>query len=270
MRTLFALIRLVRPHNAAAAALSAAAGHLLAGGSWPPAALLWGTALVTAAGNVINDVYDRDIDLINKPGRPLPSGAATPRAAIVLYALLLAGAAGTALLLPVSAAAWLLSWALLLHLYSARLKRVFVAGNLLVAAVSASGFLLGALLAGRLVAGAAPACFTFAFVLARELVKDCEDEAGDAACGARTVPIVSGHRRALGLATILLAFLALLFPLPFVLGVYGPWYAVVVLAGLEPVLFTAIALVGRGRRLGLASLILKAGMFVGILAFLLA
>ena len=208
------------------------------------------------------------IDAVNKPGRPIPSGTVSTRAAGILYAALLVGAATAAAALPAFLAAWILLWALLLHLYSARLKRLFLAGNLLVSVVSASGFLLGAFAAGRIAAGWVPAAFTFAFVLGRELVKDCEDEAGDAACGARTVPIASGRRRALAAATTIFVLLALLFPLPAITGFYGRGYAVAVAAGLEPILVASIALASRGRRLGLVSLLLKAGMFVGIVAFL--
>ncbi len=38
-------------------------------------------ALVTAAGNVINDFFDAEIDAVNRPDRPIPSGAVTRTAA---------------------------------------------------------------------------------------------------------------------------------------------------------------------------------------------
>ena len=69
---------LIRPHNVAAALLCVASGFWMA--AWParvPLPLLFAVALVTAAGNVINDCCDRDIDRINKPRRVIPSGAMT-------------------------------------------------------------------------------------------------------------------------------------------------------------------------------------------------
>jgi geranylgeranylglycerol-phosphate geranylgeranyltransferase len=42
-------------------------------------------ALVTAAGNVINDIWDYEADLINKPERPIPSGIITKKTALNFY-----------------------------------------------------------------------------------------------------------------------------------------------------------------------------------------
>ena len=73
---LFKIILITRPHNVAAAVLCVSAGYLLAASAESlPFALLSAVALVTAAGNLINDYYDLDIDAINKPGRVLPSGS---------------------------------------------------------------------------------------------------------------------------------------------------------------------------------------------------
>jgi len=44
--------------------------------------VLWGAlmaAVLNSASNAINQIYDLDIDRVNKPKRPLPSGALTMR-----------------------------------------------------------------------------------------------------------------------------------------------------------------------------------------------
>src|SRR5208337_4901498 len=38
--------------------------------------------VLLAAGNIVNDYFDRDVDAINEPGRPLPSGSVSLAQAI--------------------------------------------------------------------------------------------------------------------------------------------------------------------------------------------
>jgi geranylgeranylglycerol-phosphate geranylgeranyltransferase len=269
MRRLLNLIILARPHNVAAAVLSVAVGYGIAMRGTAPWILLAGVATATAGGYVINDISDRDIDAINKPWRPIPSGALTPAAAWALYAVFVIVTALAVIRLPLIQALWIACWVLLLYLYSARLKREFLAGNVLVSLVSGSGFLLGAVTAGRASAGAIPALFTFFFSLGREIVKDTDDIEGDRACGARTIPVVSGEERALRFAALLFVMLALSFPLPWITGLYGSLYALVMICTVVPILLVSAWLSWRGRSLGRVSGLLKLGMFCGILAFYL-
>jgi len=69
-----ALIRITRPHNAIVAGLTALLGYLIATGTLTSPSLVLAVivVLITAAGNVINDVYDLEIDRINRPDRPSP------------------------------------------------------------------------------------------------------------------------------------------------------------------------------------------------------
>jgi geranylgeranylglycerol-phosphate geranylgeranyltransferase len=64
--------------------------------------------------------------------------------------------------------------------------------------------------------------------LAREIVKDVEDVAGDREEGLNTLPIAVGERRALVLAAVLLVVAAVASPVPYLLGTFGVAYLVVV------------------------------------------
>jgi geranylgeranylglycerol-phosphate geranylgeranyltransferase len=269
MLTLLKAFLIIRPHNVAAAVLSVAAGNAMAGGNGRPGWLLITTALVTAAGNVINDWYDRDIDAINKPRRPIPSGGVPPRAAMSLYAVLLAAIALCVTRLPAAQAVWAGAWTVLLHIYSWKAKRIYLAGNLLVSAVVSSAFPVGALAAGDISAGAIPAVFTFLFVLGRELVKDTEDVEGDRRCGASTVPAVSGTGAALTAAAVIFALLAAAIPVPFLEGLYGRGYLLTMALSVIPVLVVSCVLCLRRRSPAAVSLLLKVGMFFGVAAFYL-
>lgn len=176
-------------------------------------AILSATLLAAAGGYIVNDIFDADMDALNRPHRRVIGVYCTAQAGWKLYAASL----GATLAL----AAWLASrhgiWPLLLlpsvcaalFLYAWRLKCTPLIGNLLVAILCALVPVvpyLGVNPGLRATPEAADAVFTFALFagvsnLFREQVKDLEDLAGDAAMGCRTLPVVAGHRAARLLAT---------------------------------------------------------------------
>jgi len=267
MRKIAGLVVLSRPHNVAAAVLSVAVGFSMTGsGEWPWLVFA-AAALATAAGHTVNDIYDLAIDRLNRPDRPLVSGALSVRGAWIEYVVLVAGALFISIFVPRAAAVWIIAWVVLLHLYSSKLKRMFLAGNALVAVVAASGFLLGAYAGHDVRAGILPAAYTFLFVMGREIVKDAADLEGDRALGATTFPIVSGMKPALVTAAVIFGCLCVTIPLPSELGFYRSLYALIMLCTLVPILMISILLVLRNRSLGLVSSLLKVGMFFGCAAF---
>ncbi len=76
-------ITITRPVNSLVAGLAAIVAYLIDTGTVIPETLLLFliVALITAAGNVINDFFDAEIDAINRPDRPIPSGAVSSGAA---------------------------------------------------------------------------------------------------------------------------------------------------------------------------------------------
>ena len=123
---------------------------------------------------MINDWFDRDIDAINKPRRPIPSEVVSQRAALALYFVLLAAIAACVSALPAPQGLWVAAWAALLHIYSWRARGSGWRGTSSQPLAASSAFLAGAYAAGGIPAGVVPAIFTFFFVLGRELVKDTE------------------------------------------------------------------------------------------------
>jgi geranylgeranylglycerol-phosphate geranylgeranyltransferase len=268
-------LEILRPHNMLAAALCVVAGHRVAGGTHTDAALVAAgfAALATGAGNVINDYFDVDIDRVNKPRRPLPSNRMTPRGALWLYAVLSAALLAAFAALPTAVALLAWAWHLSLFAYAAKLKRVFVVGNVLVAAITSSAFVAGAMLAGHPSASVVPVLIGFFFVWGRELVKGAEDVEGDRAVGAGTLAVVAGVGRAVSAAAALMLCLAILIPLPALVRYYGARYFLTMEALVVPALIGSAWLISaRPDRASFnrASWILKAGMFFGILAIAVA
>ena len=89
------LLALVRPPNVFTAVADSAAGLLLAHQAGPLAGDpgLWclaASACLYLGGIALNDYFDRDVDAVERPERPIPSGAVPPAVAAGLGAALLA------------------------------------------------------------------------------------------------------------------------------------------------------------------------------------
>jgi geranylgeranylglycerol-phosphate geranylgeranyltransferase len=215
---LSAFLTIIRPVNAVVSGLTAILAYLIATGTVVSGVLLLFLVVlcITGAGNAINDYYDAEIDRINRPGRPIPVGAITEKAALGYSLILFAAGMILSYFTNLFCAAIAVFNSLLLVWYASRLKGVPFAGNLAVSYLSGSIFLFGGAFAGpggifRVVPIAA---ITFLGTLGRELLKDAEDVTGDAAGGARTVPLVFGVRRtaALALFVVVIAIWVSLVP----------------------------------------------------------
>jgi len=221
-------LELARPVNAVAAGALTFVGAFVAGATpadtWPIGAAVTATVLATAAGNAINDYFDREIDAINQPDRPIPSGAISPRGALAVSALWFVLAVVFALTLPILAIAIAVVNLLALISYTEVFKGTPGAGNALVAYLGGSTFLFGGAAVGDL--GAAAVLFALAALatFTREVIKDVEDAEGDAAEGLTTLPLAIGERRAMTVGTAALVVAVLASPLPFVWGTFGPAY----------------------------------------------
>lgn len=274
-----AVLRLVRPLNLLILAVAVGLGGWLAGGVgvWQDghaarvlrAAL--SAVLLGAAANALNDVVDVEVDRVNRPGRPLPSGLVSGAVARGIAVGAAAGGLVLAATLSAGHFALALGAAGLMVLYEVRLKRVALVGNLLVALVVALTLIYGGWAAGRVGPVLVAAAFAFLTTLARELVKDVEDVEGDAAAGARTLPVVAGAGVGAGAALGVVTLTLLLTPVPFLLFGYGGLYLLVMLAGAGLLARVAALLMGgvEARRLRAASVLLKVVMAVGIAALAL-
>ena len=217
------LVRLLRPLNLVLSLVGIAVGGILAVGAdvfEAPASMnlllaLVSGALVGAASNACNDVVDVEIDRHNRPDRPVASGEVTPEAAKAVWIVLSVIGVVLGGLVSWGVGAVALGSALLLWLYSVRLKGTPGWGNLAVAFVIALALVYGALAVGTFTSTVAVGVgMTFLITLAREIVKDVEDVEGDGAQGARTLAVVKGAGWALRLALVLIGLTLVLLPLP--------------------------------------------------------
>jgi 4-hydroxybenzoate polyprenyltransferase len=174
------------------------------------------SVLIAAGGYIINDYFDINIDLVNKPEKMVVDKYISRRWALLLHMLL--STAGIVLGFVVSwrLENWLIGLAnfgcvLLLWYYSTTYKRRLLVGNVLISALTAWVILvllvaeLPGWWSGKLTTvieketvarlsriGVLYAAFAFVLTIIREAIKDMEDLEGDRKEGCRTMPIVWG------------------------------------------------------------------------------
>jgi len=228
MGKLSAFPRLIRPVNCAMMGFAVIVGASLV--SYPNFStnLLLGfitSFTLTAASMAINDYYDRDIDAINEPQRPIPSGAISPKEALFLAVVLsvigfMAAFGTNVYCLIVAVIAWIVSVT-----YVTKGKRTGLPGNLLVSTCVVTPFIYGGFAAGR------PELTTMIFVAiaflsntGREVAKDIVDIEGDKSQDIKTIPVVYGERFAAFVSSIFFVLAVALSPLPWLLELVSPWF----------------------------------------------
>ncbi|WP_435097395.1 geranylgeranylglycerol-phosphate geranylgeranyltransferase [Halarchaeum sp. P4] len=257
---------LCRPMNSVVAGVLTFIGAYVAGRPFATEALIAAvvTVLATAAGNAINDYFDRDIDAINAPERPIPRGAVSARSALAFSLGLFAVAVALSALLPLFAIGIAAVNLVALLAYTTVFKGLPGAGNAVVAALGGSTFLFGAAAVSRPFAGVVLAALAALSTFAREVVKDVEDVEGDREEGLNTLPIAVGERPALLVAAAVLAVAVLASPLPYLTGLFGVPYLVVVVPADAVMAYAAYLSFSDPTR---AQGLLKYGMFLAAAAF---
>ena len=229
------MLQLFRLELPFAAGLCVVLGQLLALGALPG---VW-TAflgfisifLLSATALILNDYFDYEIDLVNAPERPLPSGRVSRREALMLsFAVAAAGLLAAAFIhftaLFVALAVWLLGVA-----YNARFKRTGLPGNLMVAVSVGMTFVFGGLSVGK---SGEPLVWWFGllamlFDLGEEIAADAMDAEGDRRIGSRSLAIVIGVRNAVRVSAAIFSGVVAVSLIPFLTGWLPPAYLVPIL-----------------------------------------
>jgi geranylgeranylglycerol-phosphate geranylgeranyltransferase len=235
MVKIIGVVRLIRPINCIMMALAIVVGAILTGYSnlqWLN--LVYGalTAFtLTASAMAVNDYYDFKIDSINEPKRPIPSGAVSLRAALlVTFFLTVIGFVFAYIVsffcLLFAVGAWII-----MVTYSTVGKRSGLAGNFLVSACVAAPFLYGGLVAVNAVRLNVLLFASMAFLsnTGREISKGIIDVSGDSSYNIRTLAVIFGEKRAALAAATFFVLAVCLSPIPVILGLVSFWFVPFVL-----------------------------------------
>jgi len=229
-------------------------------------------ALTAASGNIINDFFDIEIDKINRPNRPLPSGKITFAEAYILISVLILLSLIVSFLVSYSAFFIVVLSHIILFLYSKFLKTLPLLGNVAIAFLTGLVFIFGGVVVGNPSAAIIPAVFAFLINLIREVVKDMQDIEGDEKSNISTFPIKYGFKRSkiFTLAITLILILCTLFP--FITQIYRIEYFVIVMIIVNPILVYCLKILFEDhslKNLNRISNLLKLNMAFGLIAIFL-
>ena len=265
---MLAYLKILRPSVILLAVFAVIVGAVLSG-FWDyysigVAALV--ALLVCGGGNVINDIFDYQIDKINKPKRPLPSGKIKMNVAKVYAASLFVVAFFLSVLfLNTSQLVLVLINMVVALVYSWKLKALPLIGNLFPSWLAASSFLFGGLFVG--INATVLLLFLMAFFAntGREIAKTIEDMPGDKKAGYKTLPLLLGKNFAAGVTILFVVFAVMLSPLPWALGLLSINYLYVVFIADVAFAIACWALLLNASR---GQFIMKIAMIISIFAFL--
>jgi geranylgeranylglycerol-phosphate geranylgeranyltransferase len=184
-----------------------------------------------AAAMVINDYYDRRIDAINEPNRPIPSGLIKTREALAFMGILIVvGFVFAILVSPLSFGLLCFGVAAVSLAVTATYitvgKRTGLPGNFLVSICVAIPFIYGSLTAIGTVGLNVVLFASMAFLsnTGREITKGIVDVKGDSAEGVKTLAVQYGEKSAVTVAVVFYVFAVALTPVTWFLGLVGIWF----------------------------------------------
>lgn len=271
-----AVIQLIRVDLSFAAGICVVIGEIVAVGGFPSTYnLILGFMVgffISTSALILNDYFDIEIDKINVPTRPLPSGIIKPFEVIILSVIttLIGLAAAFSIgytVFVVALVFWIIGF-----LYNWKFKRTGLPGNLMVSSSVAVTFILGGITVGK-PWSAVVWCFSFiAFFidLGEEIASDAMDMVGDKKINSRSIAISMGRDSALKISGVLFAVVVFASFIPVIFGWMGTVYLVMILIMDILVVFSTFKLLKsqtleEGRRY---TRIIYLGATLGLIAFI--
>lgn len=248
------LLRLMRPLNCIVMSLAVLVGASLTGlGNLQGVNLLFSaiTAFtLTGAAMAVNDYYDFDIDKINEPNRPIPSGQVSLKTSLVTTAVLTLIGLSSAFFISLfcllfATVAWII-----MVTYTTIGKRAGFPGNLLVSACVAAPFLFGSIVATNTITINILLFASMAFLsnTGREIAKGIVDIEGDSQHKIKTLAVVFGRKKAALAAVIFFISAVCLSTTPLILNIVSIWFIPFVLVTDVGLLWCSVSLLKNPER----------------------
>lgn len=181
------------------------------------------SSLTIASGYIINNFYDAQKDLINRPKKSMLDRLVSQKTKLQVYFALNFFVTLLAFLVSWRAVFFYTGYIFLIWFYSHKLKRFPVIGNLTAALLAVLPF-FGILMYFKNFYQVifAHATFLYLLLLTRELIKDLENIKGDLVADYRTIPVMFGEKVSKIIITAL-TFLTV-FPVYLLIDVYDVGY----------------------------------------------
>ncbi len=163
------------------------------------------SSLVIAGGYIINNFYDSEKDLINKPRKSMLDRLVSQRTKLSAYFILNFLAVFFASYVSFRAVFFFAAYIFGIWFYSHKLKKVPFLGNFISATLAIAPFFAVFVYYKNFETVIfVHAMFLFLLILAREMIKDMENIAGDMAQNYKTIPVLYGSRFSKACITILI------------------------------------------------------------------
>ena len=179
--------------------------------------LVLASAVTIASGYIINNFYDSEKDLINRPQKSMIDRLVSQNTKLVFYFVLNFIAVIFASYVSFRAVVFFSLYIFGIWFYSHKLKKLPIIGNLVSATLTITPFFAVFIYYKNFETVIfAHAMFLFLIIAMRELTKDLENIKGDLALNYRTIPIVYGEQT----SKIMLTILAILTLIPIYFLIY--------------------------------------------------
>ncbi len=217
----------------------------------------------TAGGNSLNDYFDREIDAINHPERPIPSHDVFPENALKFAYVMFILSIVLSLLLPFFLPQILVLVSVLIMVqYELRLKKKGLVGNASIAWLTGSLFVFAGAVYGSIEVPLVLGILAFLATMGRELVKDIQDIKGD--LERNTFPMKASVKRAKILAASLIIAAVMISPYPYIQGIFSVNYLLIVILA-DIIFIYSLSIFKDPKR---TQIFIKIGMMVALVAFL--
>ena len=153
------------------------------------------SSISIASGYIINNFYDYEKDIINRPIRSNIDKSIRKRTKLNLYFSLNLLCIILSLFISIRAVIFFLVYNIILWLYSHKLKKILILGNVLSSLLTITPFFAIFLYYKNFsTIIAVYALFLFFIILAKDLVKDLENLKGDFTLNYKTIAVVYGEK----------------------------------------------------------------------------
>ncbi len=269
---IYGFLRFIRPEIIILGVVCVYIGALAAGSEPLSLKLILGMIAMFCIGagcHPFNDYFDYDIDKINHPSRPLPSGIFKRISGLYFGLILFVISLILSLLINIFCFAVMLVIIILTFFYELYVKNKGVLGNFLVAFTVSLAFIYGGAIVIDLFKPLFFSLVTFFVFFGREIILDVRDFKGDKKTR-KTLPLIIGEKKSIYLGSALVIISGILLFIPFFYGLYSIWFG---LLAIPLILFTLYSLYITFldlKNVGKTTEMLRISMIFGLILFIIA
>jgi len=197
--------------------------------------IVFASAMTIASGYIINNFYDSQKDLINRPNKSMLDRLVSQKTKLTVYFSLNFLAVLMASIVSWRAFLFFSAYIFMIWFYSHKIKKYPIIGNLMSALLAVTPFFAILLYfynkisfedienhMSHFVVISAHAIFLFLLLLIREMIKDLENLKGDLVTNYRTIPVIYGEKISKQIITALT--ISTVFPVYILVNVYDVGY----------------------------------------------